>query len=151
MNADSYTSYISKEISREGLEILKHLGFRKKEEDFSQNFGDSFVTYFSRELGVSFIRERGKLFVQISALHPEHWWDLSLIMEVLGGSLPLQSENLIEEEKLQNFIRIIQNNMSSIIGLFRREKYEQTANQLRQIQMYKIENMIKKAQDESCP
>lgn len=121
--------------------LFDTLGFALVEETFDQDsFGNSTAVLESRDLRLRFVRDRGQVFADIgSMVEPELWWDITLIVPLLGSRQPEQPE-VSEVERLATYIR---DNYQSLIKLFSRDRFYGTKLKLERLRKDRSEQIFK--------
>src|SRR5690348_336408 len=87
-----------------------------------KTFGDSMVVLQSRALRLRIIRERGRIFAEVSPLEkPELWWDLGLILGVTCAKAPLPHDLLGVTALLRNNLTAITRALGPMLAQTERE------------------------------
>ena len=64
----------SEEINRAICSLMENFLFKKRQEKYSENFGDAFVLLASDVFWVRIISDRGQLFVDLSFSNCAEWY-----------------------------------------------------------------------------
>lgn len=118
--------------------FLINRGFELTEQDVSKYFGDFIYIYSDGNINVRLISDKNMESIDISSvLHPNEWYDLSLVKNLLYNESVVNSIIVIE-----NYIGFLQKNLAKITELFNGEGYPITKKRLEELGNARSEQMF---------
>ncbi|MBY5162869.1 hypothetical protein [Salsipaludibacter albus] len=99
--------------------------YRLVDSEVGQSFGDAFVVWSNGSLDWRLVRDRSQLFLEARPMGVDEWFDIDLLMRVLGEPAQASSELTPEHG---HWVRV---NLATIHALFVPENVAGTAAELR--------------------
>jgi len=109
----------------------------------TEEFGNAYVTYTSRELGLRVIRDRGQYSVEVAPAESGDWYDIHLVL------LAMQSPGVTETQSgvtndLKKLAVLAERHLDEIANLFAAERVEETRSLLRDLGQQRASRLLRR-------
>jgi len=113
------------------LPEVEGLGFVVVEHFHGGGFDNALVVLKSAVITVRIVRERSQLFMDVASVsHAEEWFDIDLIMRLLGHARPDHLALQASSEALVDFGGVIRTHFGKLVELFDNQAFDRTKEQL---------------------
>ncbi len=109
--------------------------------DTSEYFGDAFAEILVEKLRIRLVRERGQFFVDLANAKAEEWFDLNLLLRLVGSS---EDQQLIASGRasLPQLARIVEKHLDTFRRVLDEPVYAATSEQLHELKRVRTREMF---------